>query len=264
MQSTPMSNVETRMARKALYVFEAPVRVWHWVHTFSIIVLAATGYLIANPLPSIGGEASEHFLMGNLRMIHFIAGYVFAIGFAVRLYWGIVGNKYSRELLYLPVWRKAWWQELWGEILYYLFIRRKAPRSIAHNALAQSAMWLFNTVLGLFLIFTGFALYSEGLGLGSWGRHVVRLGYSTDGRLTERSNVASARHVADPVLRDHPYLYGRARRHHAQTDQRQHDHQWLANIQGLKSPHAESSQSARRRRELGYPGSGHRQSALGR
>lgn len=168
MQSTPMSNVETRMARKALYVFEAPVRVWHWVHTFSIIVLAATGYLIANPLPSIGGEASEHFLMGNLRMIHFIAGYVFAIGFAVRLYWGIVGNKYSRELLYLPVWRKAWWQELWGEILYYLFIRRKAPRSIAHNALAQSAMWLFNTVLGLFLIFTGFALYSEGLGLGSW------------------------------------------------------------------------------------------------
>jgi Ni/Fe-hydrogenase 1 B-type cytochrome subunit len=168
MQSTPMSNVETRMARKALYVFEAPVRVWHWVHTFSIIVLAATGYLIANPLPSIGGEASEHFLMGNLRMIHFIAGYVFAIGFAVRLYWGIVGNKYSRELLYLPVWRKAWWQDLWGEILYYLFIRRKAPRSIAHNALAQSAMWLFNTVLGLFLIFTGFALYSEGLGLGSW------------------------------------------------------------------------------------------------
>ena len=168
MQSTPMSNVETRMARKALYVFEAPVRVWHWVHTFSVIVLAATGYLIANPLPSIGGEASEHFLMGNLRMIHFIAGYVFAIGFAVRLYWGIVGNKYSRELLYLPVWRKAWWQELWGEILYYLFIRRKAPRSIAHNALAQSAMWLFNTVLGLFLIFTGFALYSEGLGLGSW------------------------------------------------------------------------------------------------
>ena len=29
-------------------------------------------------------------------------------------------------------------------------------------------MWLFNTLLGLFMIGTGFALYSENLGLGSW------------------------------------------------------------------------------------------------
>jgi Ni/Fe-hydrogenase 1 B-type cytochrome subunit len=163
-----MSNARAAGSQKAIYVFEAPVRVWHWLHAFSIVVLAATGYLIANPLPSIGGEAHEHFLMGNLRMIHFIAGYVFGIGFAVRLYWGIVGNKYSRELLYLPVWRKAWWKDLWGEILYYLFIRRDAPPSVAHNALAQSAMWFFNMLLGLFLIFTGFALYGEGLGMGSW------------------------------------------------------------------------------------------------
>lgn len=167
MQSTPMNTAQAT-PRKAIYVFEAPVRIWHWTHALSIVVLCATGYLIANPLPSIGGEASEHFLMGNLRMIHFIAGYVFGIGFAVRLYWGIVGNKYSRELLYLPVWRKAWWKDLWGELLYYSFIRREAPESVAHNALAQSAMWFFNTLLGLFLIFTGFAMYSEGLGLGSW------------------------------------------------------------------------------------------------
>jgi len=165
MQSTPMS---TAAPRKAIYVFEAPVRIWHWLHALSIVVLAVTGYLIANPLPSIGGEPSQHFLMGNLRMIHFIAGYVFGIGFAVRLYWGIVGNKYSRELLYLPVWRKAWWKDLWQELLYYLFLRREAPPSVAHNALAQSAMWVFNTLLGLFLICTGFALYGEGLGLGSW------------------------------------------------------------------------------------------------
>ncbi len=155
-------------SRRAVYVFEAPVRIWHWIHAASIVVLAATGYLIANPLPSIGGEASEHFLMGNLRLIHFVAGYVFAIGFAVRIYWGIVGNQYARELLYLPVWRKAWWRNLWDEFLFYSFLRREAPHSLAHNALAQSAMWFFNTVLGLFLIVTGFALYSEGLGLGSW------------------------------------------------------------------------------------------------
>lgn len=162
------SDTDPRPARKPLYVFEAPVRIWHWLHALSIVVLAATGYLIANPLPSIGGEASEHFLMGNLRMIHFIAGYVFAIGFAVRIYWGFVGNKYSRELLYLPVWRAAWWRDLFEEIKYYLFLRREAPHSDAHNALAQMAMWFFNTLLGIFMIVTGFALYGEGLGSGSW------------------------------------------------------------------------------------------------
>lgn len=153
---------------KAVYVFEAPVRIWHWVHALSVVVLAATGYLIANPLPSIGGEASEHFLMGNLRLVHFIAGYVFTIGFVVRIYWGLVGNEYSRELLYVPVWRGAWWRDLLEEVKYYLFLRREAPPVIAHNALAQVAMWVFNVLLGLFMIVSGFALYSEGLGLGSW------------------------------------------------------------------------------------------------
>lgn len=167
MQSAPTAE-QASTTRKAVYVFEAPVRIWHWVHALSIVVLCATGYLIANPLPSIGGEASEHFMMGNLRLIHFIAGYVFSIGFAVRIYWGFVGNEYSRELLYLPLLNKAWWKDLWEEIRFYLFLRREAPPSIAHNALAQAAMWFFNTLLGLFLIFTGFALYSEGLGLGSW------------------------------------------------------------------------------------------------
>jgi Ni/Fe-hydrogenase 1 B-type cytochrome subunit len=168
MASTAPRSLGKRHRREPLYVFEAPVRIWHWVHALSIVVLAVTGYLIANPLPSIGGEASEHFMMGNLRMIHFIAGYVFAIGFAVRIYFGIVGNRYSRELLYLPVWRREWWQDLFGEIKYYLFLRRDPPHSDAHNALAQTAMWFFNTLLGLFMIVTGFALYGEGLGLGSW------------------------------------------------------------------------------------------------
>jgi Ni/Fe-hydrogenase 1 B-type cytochrome subunit len=154
--------------RKAVYVFEAPVRIWHWLHALSIVVLAGTGYLIANPLPSIGGEASEHFLMGNLRLIHFIAGYVFAIGFAVRIYWAFVGNKYSRELFYLPVWRGEWWREFWSEVKFYLFLSRENPPAVSHNPLAQTTMWVFNTILGLFLIFTGFALYGEGLGMGSW------------------------------------------------------------------------------------------------
>ena len=153
---------------KPLYVFEAPVRIWHWTHALSIAVLCVTGYFIAYPLPAVGGEASDHFIMGNMRMIHFIAAYVFAIGFAVRIYWAFVGNKYSRELFILPLWRGSWWREFFEEVKFYLFLRRTPPVTIAHNPLAQTAMWLFNFILALFLIFTGFALYGEGLGAGSW------------------------------------------------------------------------------------------------
>ena len=98
--------------QKAVYVFEAPVRIWHWVHALSIAVLCVTGYFIANPLPALQGEASDHFLMGTFREIHFIAAYVFAIAFAVRIYWAIVGNQYARELFILPIWKGAWWKGL--------------------------------------------------------------------------------------------------------------------------------------------------------
>ena len=78
-----------------VYVFEVPVRIWHWVHALALTVLAITGYLIANPLASMSGEASDSFLMGNIRLVHFITAMVFAVGLFVRLYWAIVGNRYA-------------------------------------------------------------------------------------------------------------------------------------------------------------------------
>ncbi len=40
------------------YIYEAPVRLWHWITALSIVVLAVTGYFIGRPLPSIQGEAT--------------------------------------------------------------------------------------------------------------------------------------------------------------------------------------------------------------
>jgi Ni/Fe-hydrogenase 1 B-type cytochrome subunit len=158
--------------QRAIYVIEAPVRIWHWTHTLSIVVLSVSGYLIANPLPSVGGEASDHFMMGNIRLIHFIAAYVFSIGFAVRIYWALVGNRYSREIFYLPLWRADWWQKLFYRIRLYLFLTRELHKTPDHNALAQSAMFFLNTLLTFFMIFTGYALYGEGLGEGSWAERM--------------------------------------------------------------------------------------------
>ena len=44
-----------------VYVYEAPVRIWHWVMTLRMIVLAVTGYLIGDPLPAIGGEPYDTY-----------------------------------------------------------------------------------------------------------------------------------------------------------------------------------------------------------
>jgi Ni/Fe-hydrogenase 1 B-type cytochrome subunit len=151
-----------------VYVFEAPVRIWHWIHALAISVLAVTGYFIANPLPSMGGEASDHFVMGTFRMVHFIAAYLFAVGLFVRAYWAIVGNEYSHGLFLPPVWRGEFWSRLWHELLMYNFMTRKVAKYRGHNPLAQLAMWLFNVILGLFMVCTGFALYSQGTGAGSW------------------------------------------------------------------------------------------------
>jgi len=151
-----------------IYVFQGPVRAWHWIHALAITVLAITGYFIANPLPTLSGEASDHFLMGTIRLAHFIAAFVFTIGLFVRFYWSLVGNKYSRELLYVPVWDINWWKRVWHEIKFYAFLTRKMSKNPGHNPLAQFFMWAINVVLALFMVCTGFALYSQGTGAGSW------------------------------------------------------------------------------------------------
>ena len=77
---TDESAVAQAASIKSVYVYEAPVRLWHWVNALAIVVLAFTGYFIGQPLPTQPGEASANYLMGYIRFAHFAAGYVFAVG----------------------------------------------------------------------------------------------------------------------------------------------------------------------------------------
>jgi Ni/Fe-hydrogenase 1 B-type cytochrome subunit len=152
----------------SVYVYEAPLRLWHWINALSITILGITGYFIGSPLPTMSGEASEHFLMGYIRFAHFSAGYIVLIGFIFRLYWVFVGNKHAREIFIHNIFCKSFWAELWHEIKWYLFMEKEPKQYDGHNPLAIFTMhWLF--VYGIiFMIFTGFALYGEGTGAGSW------------------------------------------------------------------------------------------------
>ncbi len=152
----------------SIYVYQAPVRIWHWVNALAILVLAVTGYLIGSPPTSIGGEASDHYLFGYIRFAHFAAGYVLAVGFAGRIYWAFVGNHHARQLFTLPVWSKRWWGEVAFELRWYLFLERQPKKYEGHNPLAQLAMFCFVTLGLSFMIVTGFALYAEGQQAGGW------------------------------------------------------------------------------------------------
>lgn len=152
----------------AVYVYEAPLRLWHWVNALAITILAITGYFIGSPLPSQPGEASANFLMGYIRFVHFAAGYVLAIGFIGRIYWAFVGNHHARQLFLPPIFNKQWWKEVIFEMRWYAFLEKFPKKYIGHNPMAVVGMLFLFIVPLIFMIFTGFALYGEGTQAGSW------------------------------------------------------------------------------------------------
>ncbi|MGR8930893.1 MAG: Ni/Fe-hydrogenase, b-type cytochrome subunit [Gammaproteobacteria bacterium] len=151
-----------------VYVYELPVRVWHAVNALAIISLAVTGYLIASPLPSPSGEASEHFLMGYIRFVHFASGYLLAIGLAFRIYWACAGNEHARQIFWPPLLSAHFWGGVWHELRWYAFLTSEPRKYVGHNPLAVLAMHFVFFWGTLFMILTGFALYGEGEGVGSW------------------------------------------------------------------------------------------------
>ena len=154
----------------AVYVWEAPVRLWHWVMMFAMFVLIATGFLIGAPPPAVGGEAYDTFWFGYIRFLHFAAGYVFAVFFVLRVYWAIVGNKFAREMFLVPlfVFQPSWWRSFFRVLGHYLFIRPRNDWHYGHNQLAMAAMFGMYLLGSVFMVVTGFALYGEGAGMGSW------------------------------------------------------------------------------------------------
>jgi Ni/Fe-hydrogenase 1 B-type cytochrome subunit len=167
MRIDPVSGEVLAGPLEPIYVYEAPVRLWHWLMMVAMMVLVPTGYLIGSPPPAIGGEPALHYFFGYIRMAHFIAAMVFAVTFAVRIYWAFVGNHSSRALFIVPVWRASWWRGLFSQTAYYLFLKNESKLWVGHNPLAQFAMFAMYALGALFIIITGLALYSEQWGWGT-------------------------------------------------------------------------------------------------
>jgi len=88
---------------KEEYVWQLPVRFYHWINALCVVILAITGYLIGRPIAiSSGAEASFGYWFGTVRFVHFVTAFVFFFNFVFRIYWGFVGNKYAHWENFIP------------------------------------------------------------------------------------------------------------------------------------------------------------------
>jgi len=149
---------------KRVYVWQLPVRFFHWINVLALTILTITGFVIANP-PAIvtSAEASTSFWFGYVRMIHFITAFVFIANLFFRWYWAFVGNKYASVKNLIP-YNKTRWKNLWYVFKIDVLLMKDKDESfnnisIGHNTLA--GLSYFGLMIILFLqIFTGFALYA--------------------------------------------------------------------------------------------------------
>jgi len=155
---------------RRVYVWQWPVRFFHWINAIAVTMLFSTGLYIAWPMLTPAGEAWHNLLMGRVRQVHFLCAYVFLVNYAFRTYWFWMGNRYARSG-FPRVWRSEWWERLIRQAWRYLSLER-GKVFLGHNPLAGVAYSVFVIGGGLFQILTGFALYSQNKTGGVWD-HLV-------------------------------------------------------------------------------------------
>lgn len=141
------------------YVWQWPIRIFHWVNAIAVAVLFGTGLYIAQPSMAPAGEAYGNNVMGTVRMIHFLFAFIFLVNFLWRVYWFFAGNNYARSG-FPKVWRLDWWQDLFRQGWDYLKLQRGHVH-LGHNALGGLTYTICVIFFGWFQIFSGLAMYSE-------------------------------------------------------------------------------------------------------
>ena len=151
-----MENISIRR----VYVWQTPVRFYHWLNAIVVVALAITGYIIGSP-PAIqsGSEASFGYWFGTVRFIHFLAAFLFFFNFLFRIYWSFVGNDYAKWHNFIVTKNKQW-KEMLSVLKIDVFQREGKPiDSVGHNSLA-GFVYFISFLAFLFQCMTGFGMYS--------------------------------------------------------------------------------------------------------
>lgn len=146
-------------ARGFVYVWEAPVRITHWVNVLSIMILVLTGLYIHYPFVK-HNPVDFPYMMGTARYIHYLTGIIFTVTVMVRAWWAIVGNKYSNIRTFYNPFNKGDREYIISYLKYYMFLERKPKHVLTHNPMAQYA-YIGIYLIFLFQIWSGLALWSQ-------------------------------------------------------------------------------------------------------
>lgn len=143
-----------------LYVWELPVRIFHWVNAACIFALIGTGFLIGYPIAlTWSREAYFQNSFGLVRFVHFVAAYILVINYLMRIYWSFVGNKYAHWRTFIPT-TKEDFVEIWNVIRTdILQTKLEGKISIGHNKMA-SLIYLVLLVALILQTITGFGMYA--------------------------------------------------------------------------------------------------------
>jgi Ni/Fe-hydrogenase 1 B-type cytochrome subunit len=139
-----------------VYVWELPVRIGHWGLVISLVLLTVTGSYLHSPyLTPVGSRA---WVMGWMRFVHELSGFLLIAVFIPRIYWFFAGNQFASWRAWLPHTARQW-ASFKSMIAYYGFRRRQPFEEIGHNSLAAVAYIVVFSLVAVEFI-TGLVLFS--------------------------------------------------------------------------------------------------------
>ena len=139
-----------------VYVWELPVRMAHWGLVGSLVLLTVTGTYMHSPF--LVADGSRAWVMGWMRFIHEMSGFLLIAIFIPRIYWFFAGNHYASWRSWIPHTARQW-TSIKSMVAYYGFRRRKPFEEIGHNSLAALAYIVVFSLVALEFI-TGLVLFS--------------------------------------------------------------------------------------------------------
>ena len=140
----------------SVYVWELPVRIAHWGLVLSLVLLTVTGAYMHSPF--LVADGSRAWVMGWMRFIHELSGFLLIAIFIPRVYWFFAGNHYASWRSWIPHTARQW-TSIKSMVSYYGFRRRKPFEEIGHNSLAALAYIAVFSLVAMEFI-TGLVLFS--------------------------------------------------------------------------------------------------------
>lgn len=151
--------MEAKQSFERYYVWDLPVRAFHWINALSISTLVITGFILGSP-PAIlsESEASSQYWFGWTRFLHFTFGYILVANLIFRVYWAFRGSEYAHWKKIVPHTREQF-KEV-AAILKTDILQTKLAYEpgLGHNALAGLTYAGFVLLVALQVV-SGFALY---------------------------------------------------------------------------------------------------------